>query len=119
MDAIHRWLGLSLIVFFLAIGVSGIFYWIRNKDPGGWFWVVLSAGQVGLALMAASGAVLLAMGGSRNWLHYAYGIFPALVLLVAHLFSKRFPGVEWAAFALAGLVVFGLLLRGYMTGIGV
>jgi hypothetical protein len=63
--------------------------------------------------------VLLAMGGSQSLLHYAYGIFPALVLIVAHRFSKRFPGIEWAVFALAGLVIFGLLLRGYMTGIGV
>lgn len=118
MNALHRWIGLSLLAFFLLVGLSGIFYWIRNKEPGGWFWIVLSAGQVGLVLQAVTGIVLLAMGGRRSLLHYAYGVFPVLVLIVAHRFSKRFAGVEWAVFSLSGLIIFGLLLRGYMTGGG-
>lgn len=118
MNPLHRWIGLSLLALFLLVGVSGIFYWIRNKDPGGWFWIVLSVGQVGLGLQAVTGLVLLAVGGSRSLLHYAYGVFPVLVLVVAHRFSKRFAGLEWAVFSLAGLIIFGLLLRGYMTGSG-
>lgn len=115
----HSWIGLALVALFLLIGLVGLFFWIRNTDPGVWFWRMVAAGQVGIGLQAITGIVLLAAGGRRPWLHYAYGVFPALVLVVAHRLSRRFAGIEWAVFALAGLVSFGLLLRGYMTGLGV
>jgi hypothetical protein len=63
------------------------------------------------------GVILLAMGKHRIWLHYSYGLFSVLVLYAAHRISKKFEGVEWAVFAVASAVVFGLLLRAYMTGI--
>ncbi|MGH9194692.1 MAG: hypothetical protein ACRD1T_03010, partial [Acidimicrobiia bacterium] len=62
--------------------------------------------------------VLFALGGRRPWLHYAYGGFPIVVIVAAHRLSRRIEGLEWVAFAVAGAVNFGLLLRGFMTGTG-
>lgn len=119
MTPAHRWLGLVLALLFLLIALLGLLSWIRNKDPSVWFWRLIATAQAGLVLLAISGVVLLATGGSRHWLHYAYGGFPILVTVAAHRYSKRATGVEWVVFALAGLVNFGLLLRGYTTGSGV
>ena len=55
-------------------------------------------------------------GARRPWLHYSYGIFPVLVLAVAHRISKKYQGIEWAVFAVAAFVIVGLLVRAYMTG---
>lgn len=119
MIAAHKWIGLLLVALFLLVGVSGLIFWFRNRHPGEWFWKLVAAGQAGLALQAISGIILFVAGGRRSWLHYAYGGFPIVVLVAAHRYSRRLEGIAWVAFALAGLVNFGLLLRGFMTGIGV
>lgn len=117
MSLVHTYLGLGLISIFALIAVWGGVSAIRNKHPGRGFWWLLTAGQVGLGLQVIAGIALFASGARRPWLHYAYGGFPILVLAFVHRFSKkRLPGLEWAAFAVAGLVIAGLLTRGYMTG---
>lgn len=92
--------------------------WIRDRDPGAWFWRLLAAGQVGLGLQVLVGAALFFSRGNREILHYVYGGFPILVLLFAYRISRKAQGLEWAAFAVAGFFIFGLQLRGYMTGSG-
>lgn len=122
MTFFHRWFGLALAVAFLALGVWGIVAWARDRDPGARFWKLLAAAQAGVAVQAIGGVLVFALGGPRgsgmHWLHYAYGAFPAVVLIAAHRLSRRFEGLAWAVFAFAGLICFGLLLRGYMTGFG-
>lgn len=117
MVLLHKAFGLALAAVFLAIFFWGLVSWIRNRDPGVWFWRLLAVGQAGLAVPALTGIVLFALGGRRGWLHYAYGAFPILVLVFAHRNAGRwFKGIEWAMFALAGLVNFGLMLRAFTTG---
>ena len=116
LSLLHRVLGIALIAIFGSFGVWGLVAWFRNRDPGRVFWWIVTAAQVGLGLQALLGVVLFVSGGRRTWLHYAYGIFPALLLIVAHRSGKRLSGLEWVAFALVGLVSVGLLLRAYMTG---
>ena len=114
---LHQFIGLAVASVFLALSIWGLVSWIRNRDPGASFWRLLATGQVGLGLQVLVGAGLLLLRGGQPWLHYVYGIFPVLVLFVAHRSSKRFEGLEWAAFAVAGFFIFGLQLRGYMTGL--
>lgn len=118
MRFFHQYLGIGLIAVFAAIGIWGLVAWFRNRDPGRGFWGLLVAAQVGIGIQLVAGAILFSLGGRRPWLHYAYGLFPILVLIVAHRMSRKLPGLEWAAFAIAGLVSSGLLLRGYVTGLG-
>lgn len=116
MTDIHRYLGLAIAIAFGVVCLWGLVSWIRNKNPGDWFWKVLGLGQVALGLQVLFGVVLFFSRGGQHWLHYAYGAFPILVLVVAHRSSKRLEGLEWAAFATASLFIFGLQMRGLMTG---
>jgi len=116
MTFLHRYFGLVLAALFLILFFWGIGGWVTNRHPGKWFWRILAVAQVGLAGPAITGIALFVIGGRPHLLHFAYGLFPVIVLLVAHRFSRRFEGLEWTVFAIAGLVNFGLLTRGFMTG---
>jgi hypothetical protein len=117
MPTFHKYLGESIAAIFLILFVWGTIFWIRNKNPGRYFWGMLGVGQVLLGVQILFGVILLAMGRSKAWLHYSYGLFAVLVLYAAHRISKKFGGVEWAVFAVASAIIFGLLLRAYQTGI--
>lgn len=113
----HQYLGLVLVWLFLLIALWGLAGWLRNRDPSALFWRGVAAAQIGLGLQVVVGIFLYLVGGRRPpILHYAYGLFPILVMFAAHRISRRLTGLEWAVFSFAGLVNFGLLLRAYMTG---
>ena len=118
MRTAHLYLGALAAGSFALLFGWGIYSWIRNRDPNQWFWRLLAIGQISLVVFAITGAYLLVVRGNQHWLHYAYGAFPFLILGVAHRWSARIEGLEWAAFSIAGLVIFGLLTRGLMTGLG-
>jgi cytochrome b561 len=115
---IHQYLGLAVAGLFLVLSLWGLFQWIRNADPGSAYYKLLAAAQIGLVLQVIVGAVMFLFVRERNMdpLHFVYGGFPILVLIFAHRYSRKLEGLEWVAFALAGLFIFGLQLRGYMTG---
>jgi hypothetical protein len=118
MPVFHKTLGLSLVAIFLVLFAWGTVFWIRNRDPGRLFWGLLAVGQVALGVQILVGATLFLLGNRRPWLHYSYGLFSLLVIIVAHRFAKRYEGIEWAVFAIAAFIVTGLLTRAYMTGVG-
>ena len=119
MRLIHQYLGLGIGGAFLLLSLWGLFQWIRNADPSPLYYRLLAAAQVGLALQVIVGIVMFLgfRDGPFNALHMIYGGFPILVLIAAHRYSAKLQGLEWVAFAVAGLFIFGLQLRGYMTGL--
>lgn len=123
MPIFHKILGGSIVLLFFVLFVWGTVFWIRNKNPGRYFWNLLAVGQVALGLQLLVGVTLFLLGNRPpaqpfRWLHYTYGAFGLAVLIFAHRISKKFEGVEWAVFAVASFFVFGLLTRAYMTGVG-
>ena len=70
-------LALNLLAFFL-----GAVTWTRRR-PSRWFWRLLRAGQVMVAVEAALGGVLLLMGRKASDLHLLYGVLPLVVALIA------------------------------------
>jgi heme A synthase len=119
LPRIHGEFGLGVAIVWLVIALLGVVFWARNRDPGPVFWRILAVAQVGVGIQILLGLLMLLSGRrASNWVHYAYGTFPVLTLYAAHRYSAKMKGIEWVAFAIVGLVNFGLMFRGYLTGMG-
>lgn len=124
MVDLHRLVAYLVPAGFLLLALAALYTYLRNKEPGGWFWNLLAAEQVVLGIQILVGLVLLLMGNRAvtkgpDWLHYFYGgVFPLAVVVFAHRFSGKHQGAEVAAFGIASLVAFGLTFRALQTGLG-
>ncbi len=124
MVDLHRLVAYSVPAGFLLLALAALYTFLRNREPGDWFWNFLGVVQVVLGVQVVVGLVLLAMGNRAvtkgpDWLHYVYGgLFPLAVLVLAHRFAGRHQGAEIAVFGLASLVAFGLTFRALQTGLG-
>ncbi len=121
---LHRLVAYAVPAGFLLLALGSLYTYVRNREPGAWYWNVLATVQVILGAQVLVGLVLLAMGNRAvtkgpDWLHYVYGgLFPLAVLVVAHRFSARHPGIEPVVFGFGSLVAFGLTFRALQTGLG-
>lgn len=108
--------GSWLIVMLLALvlrAVSG------DKDVP-WFWRVVSIAQLLLGVQLLFGVVLLLMGrvpapgdAFTTGFHFLYGaVFPVVVLFFGHKYARDGRFHPLTAFAVVGLVNFGLTARG-------
>ena len=83
---------------------------------------MLAVLQVLLILQLVAGVTLLALGHrADSLLHYGYGaLFPAIVLVIAHVFARDMEAESdtWKVFAVASFFIFGLTLRALTTGLG-
>jgi hypothetical protein len=124
MIDIHYYVAYSVPAGFLLMALWALVAFVRNKAPGENFWRLVALMQAILGLQIIVGAILFLMGGRPNsnapeWLHYVYGgLFPLMLLFLAHRYGRRTEGIGWMAFGLAGLVIFGLTFRALQTGLG-
>ena len=122
MRGVHIAVGFGVVGgFFLLFAWGGLAFLLR-RGPGAWFWRLLATVQGLLAVQLVAGLVLLALGYRLpSFLHLAYGaLFPAIVLVVAHVLGRGMddPDDAWKVFAVAAFVAFGLTLRALATGFG-
>ena len=124
MDVVHRWLGAAVVVGFALLMLWGLGVWLlrrrtRGREPGAGFYRLLSILQVTVGLQVVAGLILgIIRGfGDQPLLHYFYGgVFPILVLTVAHVIARGMEEDRWVPFPWAGLICFGLTLRALETG---
>lgn len=129
MIDLHAAIGLGVVALFALGWIWGLAAWIAKRDAGRGFWVWLAVAQVVVGVQAVVGLILY-LGGHRasTFLHYAYGIFPVLVLVIAHVVARETRRMQpsgrtgrtmaaWVPFAWASFISFGLTLRGLMTGL--
>lgn len=124
IGAIHRYIGISIVVALLYLAVYGLIARIaRREEVGRPFWGVLYYTETVLVIQIVVGIVLLVMGrriGRGFDLHYLYGsVFPFLVLLGGRLYSLRRESRDYVPIALGGFIAFGLTSRALMTGLGI
>jgi hypothetical protein len=132
LTAIHAW-----VLGWAIVGGWGVVaFWSMGLRLLGWedtpvFWRAVSFVQILLVVQFLVGAVLLllhlagarsGLPGGGHWLwdvtfHFLYGFgFPVVVLVFAHKWARERRWNPHAVFAVAGLVIFGLTLRGWMLG---
>lgn len=124
MVDLHRLVAYAVPAGFALLTLGALFTFLRNREPGAWYWSLLAAVQVVLGVQVVVGVILFLMGNRArtegpDWLHYVYGgLFPLAVLVAAHRFASRHAGAEVAVFGFASLVAFGLTFRALQTGLG-
>lgn len=75
--------GIAVLAANAAAGAWGAVSWLKGR-PSIWFWYLLRAAQVTVAVQVVIGFLLLARGDrSPDGLHVAYGVAPLLISLVS------------------------------------
>lgn len=126
MTEIHRYVAYSIPTAFFVLALWALVSILRNKNPNDWFWNLLAAIQVVIAIQVIVGAILFMLGdrpdsNGPQWLHYVYGgLFPGALLVFGHRYaqSERFRSIPWAVFGVVAFVCFGLTFRALQTGLG-
>lgn len=125
MTILHQWVGYAIVGSWAIVGGWSLALRFVRYDETPTFWRMVSVAQMLLAVQLVVGVVLLAMGRlpASGWFvntfHVLYGlVFPVLVLFFAHKWSREGRYDPYTAFAVTGLVLFGLTARAWMTGAG-
>jgi heme A synthase len=125
VETIHRFIGYAISGGFLLMALLAAYALIRNVDAPDFFWTLLAALQVVIAVQFVVGAVLFISGerpasNGPEFLHYVYGaFFPALVLGVAHWRARRVTVAPWLIFGVAAFVCAFSTFRALQTGLGI
>jgi hypothetical protein len=126
------WLGVPVFASWLVVCVWALGLRLAGAGETPVFWRAVSVAQILLALQVLVGLVLLAVwtvgagqppvpgSAFQSTFHVLYGaVFPAVVLVVGHRLARDGRADPHTAFAVVGLVNFGLLLRAWDTASGI
>ena len=113
----HATLAQTVMYYFFAIGVWGIFEYIRGGELGGNIGGAFVIGQVVVAVQVVLGLVILAGGFSVQSVHFLYGITAIISMPFAWSYMRaRNPRQALAVYSLVALWICGLAIRGIVTG---
>ena len=116
---IHRVVSNSVMLFFLLLGIWGIYRAFRNKGVGSSYLGALVIGEGLFILQAVLGAVLWLDGGRPGrTIHLLYGAFLLVALpgLFAYTKGDDSNQAQWY-YGLLTLFLFGVSLRAIGTGV--
>jgi hypothetical protein len=121
MARFHILEGFAVVAGWGVLFLFGIGLFVTKRDANRLYWGLLTVLQVLLGVQLVVGLVLLAAGGRQPLLHYLYGaVFPALVIVVCHVFTRGLEKPPYHLFFTIGsFFVFGLTARALMTGLGI
>lgn len=125
MTDLHAYVAYSIPTGFAILVLVSIYSYFGNREAPGWYWTILGILQGVLGLQLLIGLFLFATGGrpqsnGPSWLHYVYGAgFPILVLVIAHVQSRKRPGVEILIFGVAAFLCTFATIRALQTGLGI
>lgn len=132
IGALHGFvLGFGIIGVWTVIGLWSFGVWIVTRVRRAevietpWFWKAVSVAQIALVIQLVIGLALALFGrrpgdGSLLTLvfHLSYGFLSPLVVLgVAHWAARGGKINPHAAFAVVGLVIFGLTFRAFQVAV--
>jgi hypothetical protein len=119
LSFIHERLSVTMLLFMLALGVWGLWEFLRGTGVSGSYWGALAIGQ-GVIMLQALIGVLLLFGAGRpleGWLHYLYGIVAVITLPGMYTFTGgRSTRYESIIYALTAFFLLGITIRAQTTG---
>ena len=118
---IHDRLSITVLLFMVALGLWGLWGYLRGSGVSGSLWGALVIGEVLIVVEGLLGAGLFLAGSrpARPAIHILYGIFLAVALPGAFSFTRgRTARFEALVFALVAFFLAGVTIRARLTGGG-
>jgi hypothetical protein len=118
LQLMHERLSISVMLFWIALGLWGLFSWIRGGSLSGSQAGAFAIGEV-LVIIQVLAGVGLVMYGARppDPTHYLYGATGILALPFAWSYYRdRDQRMALLVYSLIALFIFGLAIRGISTG---
>ena len=116
---IHGVISNTAVLFFLLLGIWGLFRAIRKQGVDGSYLGALVIGELIFVAQALLGIILALGGGTpgRGIVHYIYGAFALVALpgLFAYMRGDDSNQAQWY-YALLTLFLFGVATRAISTG---
>ncbi len=117
---IHNALARTIWMFYLVLGLWGLYRAIRRQPVDGSYLGALVVIQLVVLLQGLLGGVLYLQGGRpiRTGVHILYGIFSIVFLpgMFAYMRGDDSNRAQWV-YALTTLFMFGVALRSIGTGV--
>lgn len=109
---------MTVMLFMAAVGAWGIFIYLRGQSVTGSYAGALAIGEALVIAQVVAGVLILGAGARPpSSTHYLYGITAVLVLPFAwSYFRDRDQRQALLIYSLIALFIFGLAVRGIMTG---
>jgi hypothetical protein len=117
-SVLHDRLSVTVMLFMAAVGAWGISAYLRGQSISGSYAGALAIGEALVLVQVAAGAILLATGARPpTTTHFLYGITAVLVLPFAWSYLRsRNQRQALLIYGLIALFIFGLAIRGVVTG---
>lgn len=118
ISLVHDRLSVTVMLFMAAVGVWGIVAYLRGQSLSGNYAGALAIGEALVLVQVAAGATLLVVGArSPTATHYLYGITAILALPFAWSWLRGHSQHQaLLIYSLVALFIFGLAVRGMITG---
>lgn len=116
----HALLSQTVMLYFLLVGLWGVFEFMRGGELGGNIGGAFVIGQVLVTVQVLLGVVMVLFGTyAADSVHYLYGITAIISLPFAWSYMRsRHPRQALIIYSLLALWIFGLAIRGSITGEG-
>jgi hypothetical protein len=114
----HDRLATTVMLFMFAVGIWGLFMYVRGEGMSGSIAGALAIGQGLVVIQALLGAVLYFDGlRATTIVHYLYGITAVIITPFAWSYMReRNPRQALIIYSLLALFIGGLAIRGMTTG---
>ena len=115
---LHDRLATTVMLYMAALGMWGLVAWFRGQSVSGSLGGALVIGELLVLLQVGAGVLILAAAvRPPTAVHYLYGITAVLVLPFAWSYLRdRDQRQALLIYSLLALFIFGLAVRGAMTG---
>jgi hypothetical protein len=115
---LHDRLSITMMLFMAAVGAWGIIAYLRGQSISGSYTGALAIGEALIVAQVGAGVAMSATGARPPTpTHYLYGLTAVLVLPFAWSYLRaRNQRQALLIYSLVALFIFGLAVRGVLTG---